>query len=101
MHEGIDIAGPKGTSIKASDGGTVIYVGYDGAYGNTVRIDHGANKVTVYAHLSAINVKEDQKVAKGQQIGTMGTTGRTTGSHLHFEVRVNGKAKNPLDYVNY
>ncbi len=101
LHAGIDIGASKGTSIKAADGGTIIYAGYDGNYGNTVRIDHGGNMVTVYAHCSKLLVKQGQKVAKGQQIATVGSTGRSTGPHLHFEVRINGKVKNPLDYVRY
>lgn len=100
MHYGIDIAAPSGTKIRASDGGTVIYAGWDGSYGYVVRIDHGGNRTTVYAHCSKLLVKRGDKVYQDQHIANVGNTGRSTGSHVHFEVRINGVAKNPLSYLN-
>ncbi len=99
FHSGVDLAAPTGTRISAADGGTVVYAGYNGAYGNVIRIDHGGGIMTVYAHCSAILVKNGERVYQGQQIGKVGSTGRSTGPHCHFEVRVNGKAKNPLSYL--
>ncbi|MDR7854985.1 M23 family metallopeptidase [Tissierella sp.] len=99
MHTGLDIAAKKGTAINAADGGKVVYVGYKGAYGNMVEIDHGNGFKTRYAHLSKILVSVGTKVYKGQHIGNMGSTGRSTGSHLHFEVLKNGKSQNPGNYV--
>ena len=99
MHYGIDLAAPVGTKIRASDGGTVIFAGRQGSYGNVVRIDHGGNRVTVYAHCSKLLVSKGDKVYQGQHIANVGNTGRSTGSHLHFEVRINGAAKNPLKYL--
>lgn len=99
MHEGIDIGLKTGSDVFASDGGKVIYAGYDGAYGKTVRIDHGGNRVTTYAHLSKILVERGEKVFQGQHIADSGNTGRSTGPHLHFEIRINGAVQNPLKYV--
>lgn len=101
MHTGIDVAGPVGTAIRASDGGVVTYTGWKGNYGLAVMIDHGQNKVTLYAHCNKILVKTGDKVYKGQKVAEMGNTGNSTGPHLHFEVRINGKAQNPLNYVRY
>lgn len=89
-HTGVDIANHIGTPIYAADAGTVTTVGYNrGGYGNQIIINHGNGKQTRYAHLSAFDVKVGQKVAKGQYIGAMGSTGRSTGPHLHFEVMIN------------
>lgn len=99
FHYGIDIANSTGTSIIAADGGTVTKAQYQGSYGNYVIINHGNGKETVYAHLSRIGVSVGQKVNKGDYIGKMGSTGRSTGPHLHFEVRVNGVKKNPMNYL--
>lgn len=98
-HEGIDIAAPIGTPVKASDGGVVIWVGYDGGYGKLVKVDHGAGYISCYGHLSKYYVKVGQKVYKGQKIAAVGNTGRSTGPHLHFEIRKNGVAKNPMSYL--
>ena len=98
-HKGIDIAGRYGTPIYAADGGTVTYSGWMGGYGYTVRVDHGKGKVTYYAHNSSLQVSVGQHVYKGQQIAKMGSTGNSTGNHCHFEVRVNGVARNPLNYL--
>lgn len=100
MHYGLDIATSKGSPIKAADGGKVIYAGTKGSYGKLVEIDHGNGYVTRYAHCSSINVKVGQRVYKGQVIAKVGSTGRSTGSHLHFEVLKNGKNVNPASYVN-
>ncbi len=99
MHSGIDLAAPVGSKICASDGGKVIFAGWDGALGYCVRIDHGGNRVTVYGHCSKILVSKGDKVYQGQHIANVGNTGRSTGPHLHFEVRINGVAKNPLNYL--
>lgn len=101
FHYGIDIANCVGTDIKAADGGVVTRAGRAGSYGNLVIIDHQNGTSTRYAHLSRIDVKVGQTVEQGQSIAKMGSTGRSTGPHLHFEVRVGGKAQNPLNYVKY
>lgn len=100
MHKGIDLAGAYGSPIKASDGGTVIFVGNYYGLGKMIKIDHGNGYETVYGHLSRYNVKKGDKVGKGETIGYMGSTGRSTGTHLHFEVHKNGVAVNPLNYLN-
>lgn len=99
MHKGLDIAAPQGTHIKAADGGTVSFAGYKGSYGYMVEINHGNGYKTRYAHCSKIHVKVGQKVAKGQHIANVGNTGRSTGSHLHFEVLKNGVNQNPSNFV--
>ena len=98
-HKGIDIAVPRGTPIYAADGGTVTYAGWMGGYGYLVQIDHGNGYVTRYGHNSSLTVSVGQKVYKGQQIARAGSTGNSTGSHCHFEVRYNGVARNPLNYL--
>ena len=100
-HNGIDIGLPTGSAIKAADGGTVIFSGYDGGYGYTVRISHGGGMVTVYAHNSKLQVKKGDKVYKGQQIALSGNSGSSTGPHLHFEVRIDGVPKNPLNFFKF
>lgn len=99
MHEGLDIAGGSGTPIAAAAAGTVIVAGANGGYGNLIVVDHGGGVSTAYAHLSSIAVSPGQRVGQGTVVGGMGTTGRSTGVHLHFEVRVNGSAVNPLGYL--
>lgn len=98
MHEGVDIAAKTGTEVLAADSGMVSFAGWNGGYGYLVKIDHGGGKETRYAHLSKIAVELGQTVTKGQVIGYVGSTGRSTGPHLHFEVRINGAAKNPLGF---
>ena len=100
-HKGLDIGAPKGTPIKAAAGGTVTVAqyGYSGGYGNYVIISHGNGIQTVYAHCNTLNVKVGQKVSQGEQIATVGNTGRSTGNHLHLEIRVNGVAQNPQNYL--
>lgn len=99
MHTGIDLRGAKGTPIKAAESGTVIFTGWMGAYGQVVIIDHGGGISTMYAHQSSILVKNGQKVARGETIGKVGSTGWSTGPHLHFEVRKNGTPVNPHNYL--
>ena len=98
-HKGIDIAAPKGTPVYAADGGTVTYAGWMSGYGYLVRINHGNGYETYYGHNSSLTVSVGQHVYKGQQIARVGSTGNSTGNHCHFEVRYNGVAKNPLNYL--
>lgn len=99
-HKGIDIGAPSGAKIVASNGGKVVTSAYDAnGYGNYVIIDHGGGKMTVYGHMSSRGASVGQAVYKGQQIGKVGSTGRSTGPHLHFEIRINGSAVNPLNYL--
>ena len=99
-HKGIDIGAPSGTKIVASNGGKVVTSAYNaGGYGNYVILDHGGGKMTVYGHMSKRGVSVGQSVSKGQQIGKVGSTGRSTGPHLHFEIRINGTAVNPINYL--
>jgi len=99
FHTGVDLAGRNHSAIKAADSGNVLYTGWYGGYGKVVIISHGKGMATLYAHLSKIAVNSGQNVSKGAVIGYEGTTGFSTGPHLHFEVRVNGKPNNPLNYV--
>ncbi len=95
FHPGLDIAAPTGTTVTAAAGGTVIMAQWYGGYGNYISIDHGGGYSTGYGHLSAIYVANGQTVSRGQAIGAVGSTGASTGPHLHFEVRINGKAVDP------
>ena len=99
MHDGIDIAAPVGTPVHAADSGMVAFVGTLNGYGNTVIIRHSDNYVTVYGHNSRVLVREGAVVARGQNIAEVGTSGRTTGPNLHFEVRYDNHAYNPLSYL--
>jgi murein DD-endopeptidase MepM/ murein hydrolase activator NlpD len=99
LHTGIDIAVPSGTSIIAANSGKVIFSGYNGGYGNTVIIDHGGKISTLYAHNSKLLVKVGDEVEKGKVITKSGSTGLSTGPHLHFEVRENGKHVDPMKYL--
>lgn len=98
-HKGLDIAAKKGTKIKAAAGGTVIFAGYSGAYGYVVKISHGSGIKTYYAHCSKLYVKTGDTVSAGDVIAAVGSTGRSTGSHLHFEVVKNGTSVNPQNYL--
>lgn len=99
LHTGIDIGAPQGARIVAADGGTVIHTGWMGGYGNTIVIDHGGGISTLYAHLSAYKVSVGTKIDKGEIIGLVGSTGFSTGPHLHFEVRKNGEPVNPRGWI--
>ena len=99
FHQGIDIATRIGTPVVASRGGRVTFAGWQGAYGNLIIIDHGGGASTYYAHLNSIGVGGGQVVAQGATIGSVGSTGRSTGPHLHFEVRVHGTTQNPLNHL--
>jgi len=99
MHEGIDIGCAYGTPNRAAASGTVIYAGWLGGYGNLVVVDHGNGLSTAYAHASSILVSVGQSVSQGQTVSLVGSTGHSTGPHLHFEVRVNGVAVDPLPYL--
>ncbi|MEX2416344.1 MAG: peptidoglycan DD-metalloendopeptidase family protein [Paenibacillaceae bacterium] len=98
LHTGTDIAAPKGTKVMAAGNGEVIVAKYYGGYGNAVIIDHNG-KWTLYAHMSKISVKEGQMVKTGQKLGEVGSTGSSTGNHLHYEVRINSEAVDPLKYT--
>lgn len=99
MHYGLDIPGPLGTPILASGRGSVAFAGPAGSYGQMVEIDHGDGLHTRYAHLSRLLVGRGESVEPHQPIALMGSTGRSTGSHLHFEVRVNGRASDPAAFL--
>jgi len=100
MHAGIDLAGPMGTPIYATADGVVVRSGWNsGGYGNLVEIDHGRGIVTRYGHLSSMTVQPGTRVTRGQVIGRMGSTGRSTGSHLHYEVRIDDRPVNPIPFM--
>lgn len=99
FHTGIDIGASSGSSILAANSGTVILSGWNGGYGKCVVVDHGGGITTLYAHCSSLLVGYGQSVSRGQTIARVGTTGASTGPHLHFEVRLNGAYQNPLNYV--
>lgn len=99
FHSGLDFAGGLGTPIQVTAPGVVSFTGVRSGYGNTIEVDHGGGFKTRYAHLSAIGVRVGQHVALGERIGAMGSTGRSTGPHLHYEVWVNGRAENPDRFV--
>jgi murein DD-endopeptidase MepM/ murein hydrolase activator NlpD len=100
MHAGIDLSGPIGTPIYATADGVVTTAGYNsGGYGNLIKIDHGKGIETRYGHLSSMSVREGARVRRGEMIGRMGSTGRSTGSHLHYEVRIDGRAVNPIPFM--
>lgn len=99
MHEGIDMAAPVGTPVTAPGDGVVVFAGRQSGYGNLIKIQHELGVETRYAHLSKIRVKVGQRVSQGERIGDMGNTGRSTGPHLHYEVRVNGRAVNPMSFI--
>ncbi len=99
MHQGTDFASAHGTPIYATGDGTVIHAGWQGGYGRMVKIRHSFGIETLYAHLSQIRVNVGDRVSRGERIGDMGSSGRSTGTHLHYEVRVNGTATNPMTYI--
>lgn len=98
-HQGIDIPGAIGTPIYATADGIIAKAEWFGGYGNFIQIAHGNSIETRYGHMSRLNVRENDRVRKGQVIGYMGSTGRSTGSHLHYEVRIDGTAVNPMSFV--
>jgi lipoprotein NlpD len=98
-HDGIDLAAPRGTAIKAAADGTVLFAGEQRGYGQIAILEHEGALVTLYAHDQTVRVRAGQKVNRGEVIATVGESGRTTGPHLHFEVRKGGVPVNPLDYL--
>lgn len=98
FHEGLDFAANVGTKVYATGAGKVVSAGWNSGYGNCVEIDHGYNYLTRYAHLSRINVTSGQQVKRGDKIGEVGNTGKSTGPHLHYEVRYKGSPQNPINY---
>ncbi len=99
FHSGTDFGAGSGSPIRTAGDGRVIFAGWQGGYGNTVIIDHGGGITTLYGHASELYVQEGQQVEKGQAIAAVGSTGLSTGPHLHFEVRVNGEPENPMNYL--
>ena len=99
FHSGLDFAGSTNSPIYATAPGVVSFTGVRSGYGNTIEIDHGRGFKTRYAHLQAIGVRPGQRVVVGTRIGGMGSTGRSTGPHLHYEVWVNGRAQNPSRFL--
>ncbi|PAX51318.1 M23 family metallopeptidase [Brunnivagina elsteri] len=99
FHTGIDFGAALGTPIYAIAPGKVEFAGEKGGYGNTVIVNHGAGKSTLYGHASKLYVREGQQVVRGQMVAAVGSTGMSTGPHLHFEVRINGKPINPRPYL--
>jgi murein DD-endopeptidase MepM/ murein hydrolase activator NlpD len=100
FHTGVDLAGPNHAAIRAADSGSILYTGWYGGYGKVVIISHGNGMATLYAHMSRTAVEVGQNVSKGDVVGYEGTTGFSTGPHLHFEVRVNGTPNNPIGYLH-
>jgi len=100
MHEGIDLVAPAGTPVYAAADGVVVGAAPNGRYGNWIRIEHGAKLATVYGHLMAFapGIEPGESVVRGELIGFVGNTGRSTGAHLHFELQVDGKAVNPINH---
>ena len=101
FHKGVDIAAPEGQKVTAASEGIVVTTGSDNHSGNFVILNHGDNITSVYAHLSTITVSENDKVKKGTQIGTVGSSGVSTGPHVHFEIRINNESINPLSFVDF
>lgn len=99
MHSGVDFAGPLGTPLQATADGVVTFAGWKSGYGRIVEIQHAFGIETAYAHMSRIRVKVGQRVSRGDRIGDMGSSGRSTGVHLHYEIRVGGEAVNPMIYI--
>jgi murein DD-endopeptidase MepM/ murein hydrolase activator NlpD len=99
MHEGIDLGAPTGTPVTVATSGVVVQAGAAGAYGNLVVVDHGLGASTAYAHLTRIDVSLGQAVSSRQTVGQVGSTGRSTGPHLHFEVRIDGRARDPMGFL--
>jgi murein DD-endopeptidase MepM/ murein hydrolase activator NlpD len=100
LHEGIDIAAPAGVEVHAALRGSVLLAAEIGAYGKVVVLAHGGSVATVYAHLASVEVAEEDEVEPGRPLGTVGSTGNSSGAHLHFEVRFDGTAVDPLVFLN-
>lgn len=100
FHNGVDFASPKGTAIYAAYDGIVVAADYSSTMGNYVMIDHGGGLYTIYMHASKLYVKKDDVVARGNTIAAVGSTGRSTGNHLHFSVRLNGEYVSPWNYIS-
>lgn len=100
FHQGIDIPAPYGKRVNAAANGKVIVAGWVNGFGNTVMVDHGSGIVTIYGHNSSVIVNVGDQVTKGQQVAKIGSTGRSTGNHCHFEVRINGQHTSPWNYLN-
>jgi murein DD-endopeptidase MepM/ murein hydrolase activator NlpD len=98
-HTGLDLATSAGTGIRPAAAGTVVFAAYKGSYGNLIIVDHGNGVQTYYAHCSALYVSAGQSVDTGTTIGAVGSTGNSTGPHLHFEIRINGTPVNPEGYL--
>ena len=98
-HRGMDIKGPMGAPVKSMAKGKVVFSGIKGGYGNCIILEHGSGFETLYGHLSKVTVRSGQKIDIGQQIGNIGSTGRSTGPHLHYEVHQNGKRINPISFL--
>ena len=99
MHEGLDVAAALGSKVRAPADGTVVFAGVEGGYGRVLVVDHGYGLKTRYGHLLKTDVKVGDKVHRGQAIAQVGNSGRSTGPHLHYEVRVNGVADNPRKFI--
>jgi len=99
MHDALDLAAPYGTPIYATADGVVVFAGWAGGYGRIIKIRHALGFETRYAHLSKFRVKKGQRVSRGDRIGDMGSSGRSTGSHVHYEIRIGGKSVNPSKYI--
>lgn len=99
FHAGIDLAAPRGTTIMSADGGTIVQAGWNSGYGYCVTVDHGGGVKTLYGHMSKVSVSVGQRVAQGEKIGEVGSTGYSTGNHCHFEIHINGTKVNPLKYL--
>jgi len=99
MHNGVDFAASSGTPLYSTADGVVVHAGWSAGYGRLVKIQHEFGIETRYAHLSKLRVKVGQRVSRGDRIGDMGASGRVTGVHLHYEVRVGGRAVNPMTYI--
>jgi murein DD-endopeptidase MepM/ murein hydrolase activator NlpD len=99
FHKGIDVSAPEGTPVYAPASGKIVYAGRDGSYGLTIKISHNSNLLTRYAHLQSVDVKVGRKVERGEIIGRVGNTGRSTGPHLHYEVRLSGMPVDPRHYI--
>lgn len=99
FHNGVDISAPAGKEVRAAADGIVVAAGRNSNLGRSVRISHGYGVTTIYGHLKALEVEPGQRVSRGDLIGTVGNSGRTTGYHLHYEVRVDGKPRNPIEYI--